>query len=77
MYTIVYHDEDLNLLDTIQTSSFPKVGDVRVPYYIQEGAFDGVVDPSKGISDKSEVDKLKERLDSAEFAMIQMLDMWN
>lgn len=50
MYTIVYHDEDLNLLDTMQTSSFPKVGDVRVPYYIQKGEFNGVVDPSNGIA---------------------------
>ena len=74
MYTLIYYNEEtLDVIDTLETNSMPKVGGDAPPHYIIKGEFDGVVDPSQGIKNREqqleeEVKKMRERLQSTEDA---------
>lgn len=59
-YTVVFYDEEtLELLDTEPSHTAPDV-DANCGFYIVEGEFSGVVDPSDGVDAKSEEDRLRE-----------------
>lgn len=75
MYTAVFYNADtLELIDTETSHTIPNITESKWAHYIQEGEFDGVVDPSKGIEKRDKVSELEERLRVTEDAFFQLLN---
>ncbi len=63
MYTLVfYHKDTHELIRTLESGDIPRPKEAKHPYYIVEGEFDGVIDPSKGIDARSREERLEEEL---------------
>lgn len=83
MYTAVFYNADtLELIDTETSHTIPNITESKWAHYIQEGEFDGVVDPSKGLSLETneqrlerENKELSERVQSLEMAMDFVMEL--
>ncbi len=73
MYTTVFYDDEYNVIRTQESGTKPHFKNPKYNYYVVKGAFDGVVDPSKGVDSETNEQRLERKLKAAEDALFEFV----